>query len=156
MNSFHRSCQFSNTFNQKCLYCWYYNLNALIYFLYPYFFHIQLMQFLVSPKGLPISKVNRYHRIARNLKKLFSFAGKPFSLILGLPILLIFLLSRSILLLTLFLLVKCLKRRACNHKMILSHTNKQTSFSEVIFEDENLVTFDKYKGIISSDLPHKF
>lgn len=52
--------------------------------------------------------------------------------------------------------VEVVKGGAGDHEMVLSHSNQQAVLSEVILEDEYLISFNQNERVVSSDLTHHF
>ena len=110
------------------------------------------MQFLIGPKGLAISEMNWDHWVTRYFKHLLRFWRKPFSLILCLPILLVLLIA--IVTVAFLFVLKVLERAACDHEMILSHSQQQTPLTKIILYNEYLISFNQNQWIISSNWVH--
>ena len=52
--------------------------------------------------------------------------------------------------------VEVVKGGAGDHEMVLSHSNQQAVLSEVILEDEYLISFNQNERVVSSDLTECF
>jgi hypothetical protein len=124
MKSFYASSYLPNALNQKLFDVGNNLLFVTNEFLKSNFLQVNLMNILLSPKGLSVPQMDRNHRIGWNFKHLLGFTGKPLGLVLGFPVLLVFFLTVLILSVYFFFSYKVLKRIACDHEMVFTHSHQ--------------------------------